>query len=153
MILERRTENYHRQREKQTEGINLNCWRAHPCHVFACRDGVWVGSGVSQVQAAFVTTLAAMYGNRDDRALQLDRRCLHLEVGYQQPIRGESYTPAVGGSRRRAIPLVRNSSGMVDVRRLGIRRFCPCCCSRRRALAHRFECRCMGVTTLRSCHQ
>ena len=29
---------------------------------FGCREGVWVGSGVSEVQAAFVTTLASGFG-------------------------------------------------------------------------------------------
>jgi hypothetical protein len=29
---------------------------------FGCPGGVWVGSGVSQVQAAFVTSLATVYG-------------------------------------------------------------------------------------------
>jgi len=32
-----------------TEGFFATCWDCLP-------DGVWVGSGVSQVQAAFVTT-------------------------------------------------------------------------------------------------
>ena len=31
---------------------------------FGCREGVWVGSGVSEVQAAFVTTVATVYGSR-----------------------------------------------------------------------------------------
>ena len=31
---------------------------------FAYPDGVWFGSGVSEVQAAFCTSLAAMYGTR-----------------------------------------------------------------------------------------
>jgi hypothetical protein len=35
-------------------------------------EGVRVGSGVSQVQAAFCTTLAAMYGNDDDWASRFD---------------------------------------------------------------------------------
>jgi hypothetical protein len=30
---------------------------------FACPEGVWVGSGVSQVQAAFCTTIATMCGS------------------------------------------------------------------------------------------
>jgi hypothetical protein len=40
---------------------------------FGCPEGVRVGWGVSEVQAAFVTTLATVYGNHDDRALRLDR--------------------------------------------------------------------------------
>jgi hypothetical protein len=40
---------------------------------FGCPEGVRVGWGVSEVQAAFVTTPATVYGNHDDRALRLDR--------------------------------------------------------------------------------
>ena len=36
-------------------------------------------SGVSEVQASFVTSLATMHGNDDDGALQLDRRCLQSQ--------------------------------------------------------------------------
>jgi excisionase family DNA binding protein len=43
---------------------------------FGCPEGVRVGSGVSEAQAAFVTTPATVYGHHDDRALRLDRRCL-----------------------------------------------------------------------------
>jgi hypothetical protein len=48
---------------------------------FGYREGVRVGSGVSEVQAAFVTTLAAMYLNHADRASRLDRRCLQSRSG------------------------------------------------------------------------
>jgi hypothetical protein len=37
---------------------------------------VQVVSGVSEVVAAFCTTLAAIYGNHDDRASRLDKQCL-----------------------------------------------------------------------------
>jgi hypothetical protein len=43
---------------------------------FGCPEGIWVGSGVSQVKNPFVTTPATVYGTHDDRALRLDRRCL-----------------------------------------------------------------------------
>jgi hypothetical protein len=39
---------------------------------FGCPEGVWVGSGVSEVQGAFVTTPATVYGSHDDRGLRLD---------------------------------------------------------------------------------
>jgi len=43
---------------------------------FSCPEGVRVGWGVSEVLEAFVTTPATVYGNHDDRAVRLDRRCL-----------------------------------------------------------------------------
>jgi hypothetical protein len=43
---------------------------------FGCPEGIWVGSGVSEVLRAFWTTPATVYGNHDDGALRLDRRCL-----------------------------------------------------------------------------
>jgi excisionase family DNA binding protein len=43
---------------------------------FGCRDWVWVGWGVSKVQAGFWASLAGIHGNHDDRALRLDRRRL-----------------------------------------------------------------------------
>ena len=56
---------------------------------FGCPDGVWVGQGVSEALGAFVTSLATVYGSRDDRALRLDRRCLHPEVRSSTAGRGE----------------------------------------------------------------
>ena len=32
----------------------------------------------------FVASLAGMWRNHDDRGLRLDRRCLHLKVGYRR---------------------------------------------------------------------
>ena len=39
---------------------------------------------VSIVLAGFVTRLATVYGEHDDRALRFSRRCPHLEVGYRR---------------------------------------------------------------------
>jgi hypothetical protein len=41
------------------------------------------------VLAAFVTTPATVYRKHDDRAMRLDRRCLHLEVGLSTADGGE----------------------------------------------------------------
>jgi hypothetical protein len=40
---------------------------------FARPEGVWVGSGVSEVLTAFMTTPATVYGNDDDRASRFQR--------------------------------------------------------------------------------
>jgi hypothetical protein len=56
--------------------------------------GAQLGSSVSEVLAAFVASLVTIWRTRDDRAVRLERHCLHFEVGYRQPICG-----------RRAIPL------------------------------------------------
>jgi hypothetical protein len=50
------------------------------------------GSGVSEVQAAFVTTLAAMYWNHADRASRLDRRCLQSRSGISTAYGGGGLT-------------------------------------------------------------
>jgi hypothetical protein len=44
------------------------------------------GSGVSEVQAAFMTSPATMYGNHDDRALRLDGAACISKLGYRQPM-------------------------------------------------------------------
>jgi hypothetical protein len=44
---------------------------------FGTRMGVQVGTSVHMLKKAFVTTLATVYGNRDDRALRLERHCLY----------------------------------------------------------------------------
>jgi hypothetical protein len=46
---------------------------AHSAGIWLPGGGSQVGSGVSQVQAAFVTSLAGVYGRHGDRALGLDR--------------------------------------------------------------------------------
>jgi hypothetical protein len=62
---------------------------------FGCQDEVWVGSGVSEVMAAFVTSLATMWRNRDDRALRLDGSRRRIEL--KRPPNG--YAPTVGEHR------------------------------------------------------
>jgi hypothetical protein len=47
---------------------------------FGCPEGFGVGSGVSEVTVAFVTTPATVYGSHDDRALRLDGRSLGISI-------------------------------------------------------------------------
>ena len=49
------------------------------CWDLGCPDRVQVGSGVSEVLAAFVTSLATVQGNDEDWTLQLDRRAFLLQ--------------------------------------------------------------------------
>jgi hypothetical protein len=56
---------------------------------FGCPEGVQVGWGVSEVQAAFVTSPATVYGNHDDRHCNSIGAACDLEVGYRLPNRGE----------------------------------------------------------------
>ncbi len=62
---------------------------------FACWDGVRVGWGVSEVLAAFVTSLAGMWRNHDDRALRLNGTGRRIELK-RSP---NGYAPTVGEHR------------------------------------------------------
>src|ERR1700674_419759 len=54
----------------------------------------WEGLRSSEAMVGFVASLAGMWRNHDDRALRLDRSCLHLKVGYRRPrAEGEDSIP------------------------------------------------------------
>ena len=64
---------------------------------FGCREEAQVGSGVSEVMAAFVASLASICGNRDDRAKTvivpaLDSRNTISSPSYRGWMLGVCYT-------------------------------------------------------------
>lgn len=59
-------------------------FRKHRLLGMVCREGL----RSSEVMVGFVASLAGMWRHHDDRALWLDRSCLHLKVGYRRPRAG-----------------------------------------------------------------